>query len=128
MSRVRARGNRSTEWRLRSALMREGIRGWELHVRSLPGVPDIVFERTKLAIFIDGCFWHACSRCARPLPITNHEYWVNKIQGNQRRARNVNRALRASGFHVIRVWEHELRSPSHVRRIVTRVLRRVKEG
>ena len=109
MSGVRSKGNRSTEWRLRSALMRHGIKDWRMHLPSLSGIPDFAFPRLRIAIFIDGCFWHGCPRCDRPLPKTNRTYWSNKLQFNIARAKRVNRNLRKNGFQVIRIWEHEIR-------------------
>src|SRR5437773_5766095 len=87
MRRVRARGNRSTEWKLRSALIRLGIRGWRMHESALPGCPDFVFAKARLVVFVDGCFWHGCSRCDRPLPRKNAMYWRSKVKGNLTRAK-----------------------------------------
>src|SRR5262249_47650983 len=82
MRRVRAKGNRSTEIRVRLMLVRRGISGWSQHPRFIAGQPDFWFPDRRLAIFIDGCFWHGCPVCKRPLPIANREYWIAKIQGN----------------------------------------------
>src|SRR5947209_13409422 len=73
MRKVRSKGNRSTEWRFRSALMRSRIRGWTLHDSSLIGSPDFAFREKKLVVFIDGCFWHGCRKCKRPVPKSNRE-------------------------------------------------------
>src|SRR5690349_8056353 len=94
MGRVRAKGNRSTEARFRLALVRSGIRGWRLHDQSLLGCPDFAFQERRLAVFIDGCFWHGCPLCKRPLPVANRDYWRNKVNSNVLRARRVNSALR----------------------------------
>lgn len=112
MSIVRSKGNRSTEWIFRLALIRRGISGWKMHTRTIPGIPDFYFPEQNLAIFIDGCFWHGCPRCRRPLPQTNTTYWVNKLNSNVARARRISRELRRTGITVIRIWEHELR-PRH---------------
>lgn len=110
MSRSKSRGTRSTEWKFRSLLMRRGVRGWTLGYRSgLAGSPDIVFSRARLAIFLDGCFWHGCQRC-RSIPATNRAFWMSKIQKNRKRDRKVQRMLRAQGWKVVRIWEHELRN------------------
>lgn len=112
MSRSRSRGSRSTEWKFRSLLIRSGIRGWRLgHASGLAGRPDVVFTQRHLAIFLDGCFWHGCRRC-RSIPATNRAFWMNKIEKNKRRDRKVQRALRANGWKVLRIWEHELRTDS----------------
>src|ERR1043166_370282 len=126
MRRVRSKGNRSTEWRLRSALMRGRVSGWRLHVKDLPGQPDFFFPRQRLAVFIDGCFWHACPSCKRPLPTNNYSYWVEKIKGNVKRAKDVNRALRTMGCRVLRVWEHELRSPRGVEKSLRAIAVRLR--
>ena len=119
MSRVKSRGTRTTEWKFRSLLMRSGVRGWQIgHDSGLPGCPDMVFRRVKLAVFIDGCFWHGCRRCGS-MPETNVEFWSAKITGNMKRDRRVASALRALGWNVLRVWEHELRADGK------RILRRV---
>ncbi|WP_368427925.1 very short patch repair endonuclease [Sulfuricaulis sp.] len=110
MSRNRSKGTKSTELRFRSLLVRSGIRGWKLGTRSgLPGTPDVVFRREKVAIFLDGCFWHGCSKC-RSIPSTNRPFWVKKIGGNKKRDRYVVKQLKASGWKPLRLWEHDLRS------------------
>jgi DNA mismatch endonuclease, patch repair protein len=109
MSRSRARGTRATEWRFRSLLVRSAIRGWKLgHDSGLVGRPDVIFPRKRVAVFLDGCFWHGCRRC-RSIPITNHAFWAAKIETNRERDRRVRRLLRADGWCVLEVWEHELR-------------------
>lgn len=122
MSSVRSKGNRSTEWRFRSALMRRGIRGWKIHVRSIPGSPDFVFPERNLVIFIDGCFWHGCPKCKRPLPETNRAYWEGKVKSNMARARWITRELRRKGFKVVRFWEHELRSGESLEKLLSKML------
>ena len=103
MSLIRSRGNRATELRL-IALMREhGITGWRRGA-PLPGKPDFVFHAAKLAVFVDGCFWHGCPRHART-PKTRVPFWTTKLTRNVQRDRAVSRALRASGWTVLRIWE-----------------------
>jgi DNA mismatch endonuclease, patch repair protein len=79
----------------------------------LPGTPDFAFRREKMAIFIDGCFWHGCPRCYKA-PSRNAAFWKKKIVGNRRRDRRVTGELRERGWRVIRLWEHELKSPAKV--------------
>ncbi|MBW8060005.1 MAG: very short patch repair endonuclease [Solirubrobacterales bacterium] len=67
--------------------------------------PDIVFTARRLAVFVDGCFWHGCPEHGR-IPKTNPAYWEPKIAGNQRRDEGQQRALEAAGWEVIRIWEH----------------------
>ena len=107
MSAVKWRGNRTTERRLRSALARAGIRGWKLHPRGLPGNPDFFFPAQKVAIFVDGCFWHGCPKCGH-IPSKNNAYWSTKILRNQQRDAEKARLLRASHVRVLRFWEHEI--------------------
>lgn len=110
MSHNKSRGTRTTEWTFRSLLMRSGIKGWVIgHDSGLPGRPDVIFPRRRLAIFLDGCFWHGCRRC-RSIPTTNGEFWTAKIEGNRKRDRRTVRALRTMGWRAIRIWEHELKT------------------
>ena len=108
MSKVRSRDNRSTELKAVDTLKQRGITGWTLHPDGIQGNPDLYFPDRRLAVFIDGCFWHACPKCGR-LPKTRVDFWKNKIEGNRRRDRKVTRALRNDGYRVMRVWEHRLR-------------------
>ena len=127
MASVRAKGNRSTEKRLRAYLVGYGFHGWRMNAIELPGKPDFVFDQQKLAIFADGCFWHSCPRCFR-MPTTNIEYWVVKIRGDIERDKMVNRRLRRNGWHVLRIWEHELReSPKEVIPKIALALRPAKK-
>jgi DNA mismatch endonuclease (patch repair protein) len=118
MRRVRSTGTRSTEGKFRLALVRRGIKGWRMHDRELPGCPDFVFAKRQLAVFVDGCFWHGCPVCKRPLPEANKAYWAAKIRFNSSRSRQIARQLRSSGYQVVRVWEHTLRSPQALTRFL----------
>jgi DNA mismatch endonuclease, patch repair protein len=109
MRAIKATRNRTTEWRLRARLAQSGIRGWCVGSSGLPGSPDFVFHRAKLAVFADGCFWHSCPRCGHT-PKTNRAYWEAKIARNKRRDRSVSRNLRELGYQVTRIWECELRT------------------
>ena len=117
MAQVRSQRNRSTEWRLRSALIRAGIRGWTLNPADVAGKPDFVFRSERVVVFVDGCFWHGCPRCCR-MPSSNSAYWERKIKRNTMRDRAVARSLRKDGWRVLRIWEHDLkRIPGVVTRI-----------
>lgn len=122
MSKVRARGNVSTELALKKVLRVYRITGWRRHFR-IPGVPDFAFPTPRVAIFVDGCFWHGCPICRRRAPSTNREFWQRKIAANVRRDRIVGRELRSRGWRVVRIWEHEVRSPQAVAKRLRRVLR-----
>jgi DNA mismatch endonuclease (patch repair protein) len=104
MRAVKSSGNRTTEWRLRSLLARHGIRGWRIGSTNLAGTPDFVFSNEKLVVFIDGCFWHGCALCGHT-PKTNSQYWIAKIERNQRRDKRVSASLRRQGFSVLRIRE-----------------------
>ncbi len=108
MSAIRGKGNRTTEWRLRSRLVRSGIKGWQVSTSSLTGSPDFAFSRAHLAVFVDGCFWHGCNRC-RSIPTSNRNFWLKKIRSNRRRDTRVTNSLRAQGWSVLRFWEHDVK-------------------
>src|SRR5271165_4531788 len=84
MALVRPQHGRTTEKRLRAHLVQQGIHGWVMHGLGLPGRPDFVFASRRLAIFVDGCFWHGCSKC-RKASKSNVDFWSEKIRTNQRR-------------------------------------------
>jgi DNA mismatch endonuclease (patch repair protein) len=122
MSLIRGKGNRTTEGRMIELFRESGIKGWRRH-QPLPGRPDFTFRREKVAIFVDGCFWHGCPDCYRA-PKSNVEFWKRKVDGNRRRDRRVTRQLRSTGWSVVRVRECVLkRSPVAVARRVWRALR-----
>jgi len=107
MKAIKSKGNKSTEARLRLMLVRAGLRGWKVHPKGVIGKPDFVFEAERLAVFVDGCFWHGCPRCGH-VPKANNPYWKAKIEGNQRRDRAYDVQLQEQGYRALRVWEHEL--------------------
>src|SRR5690349_15584028 len=107
MAQVRAHGNKSTELRLIALMRAARITGWR-RGQKLPGNPDFVFPKFKLAVFVDGCFWHGCPRCYRR-PGSNRKYWDAKIARNRQRDRQVCTALRQRGWRTFRVWEHEFK-------------------
>lgn len=120
MALIRSRRNRSTEIKMIHILREADLHGWRRHVDK-PGRPDFVFLKYKVAIFIDGCFWHICPKCGH-YPKSNRAYWVKKLNNNVRRDRAVSRELRAQGWTVIRVWECALKSPKRIVSRITRVL------
>ena len=121
MSRVR-RADTEAELLFRRALFASGARGYRLHQRLLRCRPDVVFSRARVAVFVDGCFWHCCRRCA-VLPRSNRAYWVPKLARNVSRDRAICRQLRRDGWTVIRIWEHQvLADPEACARRVSRVL------
>jgi DNA mismatch endonuclease, patch repair protein len=118
MAAVKARGNKLTELRLVGLLRRHGITGWRRHLPLL-GKPDFAFRRERVVIFVDGCFWHGCIKHLR-IPKSNREYWQKKISGNMIRDRIISKELRAKGWKVVRIWEHEFVSEP---RLIKRVLK-----
>jgi DNA mismatch endonuclease (patch repair protein) len=89
---------------LRRAIHRCGLR-YALHAKDLPGRPDIVFRTARVAVFVDGCFWHGCPRHA-VLPRNNRAWWKRKITANRMRDKRNDRALRALEWLPMHVWEH----------------------
>jgi DNA mismatch endonuclease (patch repair protein) len=147
MSRIRSRGNAATELALAKLLRRNKITGWRRHVqlrianeelgikggsgvrkirnskfriRNFKVRPDFVFRQERLAVFVDGCFWHGCPRHGTQ-PKGNRTFWKKKIAGNIARDRLVNRALRRANWNVLRIWEHELAKRNEAR-LVRRIL------
>jgi DNA mismatch endonuclease (patch repair protein) len=108
MAAIRSKGNKTTELRLASILRAHGISGWRRH-QPLFGKPDFVFRREKVAVFVDGCFWHGCPRHCR-MPQDNRQYWQRKIAGNRARDRRTTRLLRKRRWRVLRIWGHALAS------------------
>jgi len=105
MSKIRS-ANTSPEKILRKALCHSGLRGYRLKCR-LCGHPDITYTKRRVAIFVDGCFWHGCPSCYRK-PKSNENYWTKKLQRNIERDGRVNDTLREAGWTVKRFWEHEI--------------------
>jgi len=170
MSRIRSRGNARTELALVRVFRAEGITGWRRHIqiriaergrRNGRGVratgssfrtphsalrvcavrPDFVFQRQRLAVFVDGCFWHGCPQHGTK-PKGNAAFWRRKFATNVARDLRVNRALRRAGWRVLRIWEHALRwattkrggrkaktrSTPHPGRIRWKLVRRTSSG
>jgi DNA mismatch endonuclease (patch repair protein) len=120
MQSIRGRGNKTTELAFANMLRMHQITGWRRHL-PLPGKPDFVFPKQKLAVFVDGCFWHGCPK--HSLHVTRSgPFWFDKIHGNKRRDRRKAQSLRKRGWRVIRVWEHDLVQQRH-HHIVSRLKR-----
>lgn len=106
MSAIRGK-NTKPELKIRKMLWENGIRGYRVHYK-LPGKPDIIFPKYRIAVFIDGCYWHKCPECFRE-PITNKEFWMEKINGNVERDIKINNELENMDWVVLRFWEHDVR-------------------
>jgi DNA mismatch endonuclease, patch repair protein len=121
MGKIKSRNNRTTELRLRMALIREGCSGWVLHP-DLPGRPDFFFRREKLAVFVDGCFWHGCKMCGH-VPKTRSRFWSAKIDRNRQRDKHTTQTLKSAGIKVLRIWEHSLIYRDSLQRAVANINR-----
>ena len=125
MSRVRGRGNLTTEERLASFLRKAGLQGWRRH-QPLLGRPDFVWHDARLVVFVDGCFWHG-HNCGRNLtPKTNAQAWREKIERNRHRDMRTTRQLRKAGWSVIRIWECRLAKDPAL--CLGRIRRKLKEA
>jgi DNA mismatch endonuclease, patch repair protein len=126
MSGIRGTGNQRTDKAVASMLRKAGITGWRRHVviklrpaklamsvasdgtKFKPQVrPDFVFRKQKVALFIDGCFWHGCPRCYTA-PKSARAYWRRKVVTNRERDKYQTAALRKIGWRVVRMWEHQI--------------------
>lgn len=124
MAAIKSRGTRTTELAVRSLLRRHGITGWRANLRTVPGTPDFAFSKIKLAVFVDGCFWHGCKKCLRNRkPATNASYWQKKIAANILRDRRVNRRLNRIGWSVLRIWEHSVEKKRQA--VIMRLLKKI---
>ncbi|QYM78952.1 very short patch repair endonuclease [Horticoccus luteus] len=124
MAAIRGRGNRGTELRLIAIFRAHQVTGWRRH-RPIIGKPDFVFPAQRVAVFVDGCFWHGCPKHAT-WPKQNAEFWRAKILHNRARDREVNRLLKQTGWRVVRIWEHAL-TKKHAARTVARLQRVLAE-
>ena len=140
MSRIRSRGNADTELALVRVFRAHGITGWRRHLKLRVGElrvesrrkstsprpfrvrPDFVFPKHRVAVFVDGCFWHGCPQHATK-PKGNAAFWRKKFTANKARDRLVTRTLRKGGWRVLRIWEHELKRENG-----ERLFKRIKEA
>ena len=99
------------EIRVRALLRKIGFPGYRLYRKDLPGKPDIAYPGRKIAIFVNGCFWHRCPRCNPSFPKTNVEFWKRKFDRNVERDRENMEALKEMGWIPVTVWECELKNP-----------------
>lgn len=116
MSAVKRRDT-EPELRLRRALYADGLRGWRCDYRRAPGRPDIAWPGRRIAVFVDGAFWHG--HPSRHQPGRSGAYWDEKIQKNVERDRRVDKDLASLGWVVIRVWDFDIQNdlPAVVKRI-----------
>lgn len=107
MSKVRSKENKSTELRLIKLFKDNGITGWQRHYK-VKGHPDFVFLKERVAIFVDGCFWHG-HECRNIHPKDNEEYWNKKRQRNIQHDIEITEHFQKRGWTVVRIWECELK-------------------
>jgi DNA mismatch endonuclease, patch repair protein len=106
MRRIKPWGNRSTEAALAAAFRKARLTGWRRHAQ-LPGRPDFIFKKQRVAVFVDGDFWHANPKKFK-MPLSNCAFWEEKVRYNRAKDRRVTRTLRIRGWKVIRIWESSL--------------------
>ena len=101
--------NTKPELILRQLLYDSGLRGYRLHWKKAPGRPDIAYPGRKLAIFVNGCYWHRCPYCKLPLPKSNTAWWRKKFKANKERDSKKEKALKDAGWIVLTVWECQMK-------------------
>jgi len=120
---ARIKGSKTSPENVVASILRKLKVKFRCNVKSLPGQPDFVILLTKTVIFVNGCFWHNHTNCNRAkLPSTHRAFWKLKILGNKRRDRRITRLLRKMGWHVIRIWQCNLREPDRVIRRLKRIV------
>ena len=97
------------ELALRKSLRKIGISGYRLHWKKASGRPDIAYPGRKIAIFVNGCFWHRCPHCNLPLPKSNTEFWLKKFDKNKERDAKKIHDLEEDGWKIIVLWECEIK-------------------
>ena len=127
------RGRTAPERALASGLWRRGIRFYtykgykSVTGAKLPGSPDIVLPRKRIIIFVDGCFWHGCTRCQKHRGLRG-EFWVGKIDTNRKRDERVTAELEQSGWTVLRVAEHDIRTKSARHETIARLVSLIRDN
>lgn len=125
MSRIRSQDTKP-ELVVRRHLHALGFR-YRLHVRELPGKPDLVLPKYRAVVFVEGCFWHGHSCQKGRVPGTNPTFWQAKVETNQARDKRNQRLLRRDGWRVLRVWECQLAKKKKRAATLARLLRRIRE-
>lgn len=124
MARVRAGGNKSTELKLIELFRQNGVRGWKRNYK-VKGRPDFVFIESRVAVFVDGCFWHGHD-CRNTRPSSNKNYWEKKLDRNKKRDVEVSSLFQRRGWSVIRIWECELKNSPD--KVIARVQKELGAG
>jgi DNA mismatch endonuclease (patch repair protein) len=100
--------NTKPELRVRGILAKNRVKGYKLNYGEIPGSPDIAFPYQKVAIFVNGCFWHRCPICKPGLPKINREFWKAKFAANEKRDELKTQSLQSMGWSVLVIWECEI--------------------
>lgn len=109
MSSIKSK-NTKPEITLRKALWKEGIRGYRLHWNKIPGKPDIAFPSKRIAIFVNGCYWHRCPNCNPKVPKSNTKFWLEKFNKNINRDHKKTEELKELGWTVLTLWECQIKN------------------
>lgn len=125
MSSIRGK-NTSPEIALRKYLWENNLRGYRLHLKNVPGRPDITFPGKKIAIFVNGCFWHRCLYCNPPMPKSHSKFWKEKFKKNIERDIRKIRLLNKEGWKTLVVWECQIKNnvnicASKIKRLISQI-------
>ena len=123
MSRIKGK-NTQPEIELRKALFKNGHRGFSVSSKII-GKPDIIFTKKKIAVFIDGCYWHKCMKCFIT-PKTRTKWWMKKINRNVKRDNKVDTLLKSDGWKVLRFWEHDINKS--IDKVLNKMITQLKKG
>jgi DNA mismatch endonuclease, patch repair protein len=121
MAAISGKHNKSTELRLRMALVAAGVTSWKMHATELPGKPDFYFKKAKLAIYVDGCYWHGCPKCGH-IPKTRAAFWKAKIKRNKVRDKMNVLKLKKLSINCLRIWEHELGYKINLDKVINKIV------
>lgn len=119
MSTVKSSGTK-LEVAFCTELEKQGISSFQRNQKDIFGHPDLVFEKEKIVIFIDSCFWHGCRNHLR-MPSSRQIYWIDKIKRNRKRDKSVTSELRKEGWMVFRIWEHSIKNPRMLKWWISRI-------
>ena len=107
---------------VRKTLRELGFPGYRLNWKKAPGRPDIVYPGRRIAIFVNGCFWHRCPYCNLPIPKTHSDFWRQKFDKNMERDKRNLEELKNMGWNVIIVWECEIKNPDSLKTRLSELL------
>lgn len=117
--------NTGPEQAIRAVLRNRGLRGYRLNWNGAPGRPDVAFPRQRVAVFVNGCYWHRCPHCNLKIPRTNRDYWKRKFHLNVERDSRNKRELERAGWRVVVVWECQVRK--RINAVATRIEAAVRD-